>query len=173
MKDTTFQMGWEEYLEAVLALGFRAVLSFSFEIEGREEQFMVFWHDSGVLLRCDSCFGRRNSANIYFNLWYEKYENVWDIQYTGHVNAAENVVIGSMDARVGIVHIMDSLYKAGVLIKPWIERPFLWLLHYGETRDPNCDYKAINETRLAQLPEFVRINIPADMEVKEPAILDK
>ena len=51
---------------------------------------------------------------------------------------------------------LGRLAKHGTFVSPWVERPFLWLLNYMDTKTEGYDYKAINEARIAKLPEHVR-----------------
>jgi hypothetical protein len=50
--------------------------------------------------------------------------------------------------------IIDKLKRNGEFLPKWVERPFLWLLHHGDTQG-EYDYDEINEERISKLPKHV------------------
>jgi hypothetical protein len=41
-------------------------------------------------------------------------------------------------------------------MKKWIRQPFLWLLHYGDTKVAGYDFDEINQQRIAMFPTEVQ-----------------
>jgi hypothetical protein len=65
-------------------------------------------------------------------------------------------VYESLDCREAIRYYLGKMRETGTFLPVWENRPFLWLLHYMDTKDEGYDYKAITASRIAQLPEHVR-----------------
>ena len=77
---------------------------------------------------------------------------------------------GHSDGREALRHGLAKLEKAGEILPVWVDRPFLWLLHYGDTKIPGYNYEAINNERIAMMPEWVREMItPAPSVEAEPS----
>ena len=59
---------------------------------------------------------------------------------------------------IGWLH--QSFFKQhGDFLVPWVQRPFLWLLDYSQTKVPGYDYKAISEAVIATFPAHVHAAI--------------
>lgn len=71
--------------------------------------------------------------------------------------------VGNFDCREFLRRKVEALRSRGELLKTWAKRPFLWFLHYNDTRCPSCnsdhnrcicypafkyDYKAITQKRI-------------------------
>jgi hypothetical protein len=74
--------------------------------------------------------------------------------------AAHSVWVGDHDAREALRHNLTRLDEYGLFVTPWIEQPFLWLLHYGD-KDESDNYKQINAERMAMLPSDGRQAVKA------------
>jgi hypothetical protein len=145
-----------EFFDILADMGFREVLKLA--IEGTSDHFHVFWKP-GLLLRLDTYMGRSvNSGTCYFNYRGPRDaingSNGW-IQDTEHGPAWS----GDTDIREGLRHKLDTMAEAGELLEDWIKQPFLWLLHYMDTKVEGYDHKAITAERIAMLPEDVRTAI--------------
>jgi hypothetical protein len=66
---------------------------------------------------------------------------------------------GTHDVREAIRHKLALLRQHGQFVCPWVKQPFLWLLHYMDTKVEGYDYKAIADARIAMLPRHVRATI--------------
>jgi len=66
-------------------------------------------------------------------------------------------MIGGGDCREALKYNIEQLELNGSFVKPWVERPFLWLLHYMDTKVEGYRYEKINAERIAMLPEEVRV----------------
>ena len=70
--------------------------------------------------------------------------------------------VGNFDGREAAFSKLAHAEEHGEFVTPWLEQPFLWLLTYADTKDPQTaeackyDYKAISQARLAKLPPEVR-----------------
>jgi len=64
---------------------------------------------------------------------------------------------GDKDIREGLRNFLDGI--ADGVVSPWKHVPFLWLLSHEDPKVEGYDYKAINEERIAMLPEHVRKDI--------------
>ena len=80
---------------------------------------------------------------------------------SGGAHKTENVWIGDHDGREALLFNLDRLRKHGDFLAPWIEQPFLWLLHYTDSKTDGYDYKAIARERIAMLPPWVQEMIGA------------
>lgn len=142
-----------EFFEILADMGFREVLKIG--IEGTPDHFFIFWK-AGLLVKLDTYMGRSvNSATCYFN-----YRGPRDAinGSNGCIQGTEDqpVWYGDTDIREGLRHKIETMSEAGELLEKWIKPPFLWLLHYMDTKAKGYDYNAINAERIAMLPEDVR-----------------
>jgi len=155
--DTTFSNKLDRYCEIVEAYGFEQVLCLPFENDrGEPEQMFVYATRDGLLLRFDTYNALHvNAASVYYNWRYSAYAPKWECTSSGH-GTEDGVWVGNHDAREALLFNMDRLKARGELLSPWIEQPFLWLLHYMDTKSKGYDYNAINGARIAMLPEWVR-----------------
>jgi hypothetical protein len=80
---------------------------------------------------------------------------------------ANAVWVGYHDCREAIRHKINGLDEFGTFVTPWVKQPFMWLLHYMDTKDAetgesldrldrNYDYEGIMRERFALLPADVR-----------------
>jgi len=156
-----------------------------FSLSSKEvESFYIMWKD-GILMCYDTFMGKINSAHIYFNYLqhfnlktifdsgvldhvsgsWRHHENVWlsdhfreqyGFYYGWNKNADDRFVkIGSLDCREGLLFHIKNMLEYGEFLQTWIERPFLWLLHHMDTKNPNYDYNKINKERISLLPKEV------------------
>lgn len=83
---------------------------------------------------------------------YELYKEEW---------CRKAVWSGDHDAREAIRHNMERLEEFGKFVTPWTRQPFLYLLHYMDTKQDGYDYKAITAERIKMLPADVQSAIDA------------
>lgn len=179
--DTTFSNGVDRYVRIVKDLGFEQVLDLPFT--GREpcaagapqEHFYIFAHRDGMILCFDTYNSKDvNGGHLYYNIEFDGVDHAnrcWATSSGSWVNyevdnerrIVSGVWAGHHDAREGLRHVIANIRKAGKLLPKWQENPFLWLLHYMDTKTEGYDYDAINAERLAMVPAWVR-NILADKE---------
>lgn len=147
-----------EYRAIVETYGFELVHEIAFEADGRSEACLFYAHHDGLLLRFDTYNGDHvNSGNVYY-CWRKRADtdDTWLLSSGRWIGPDYSVFAGHHDCREALLFKMDRLRAAGEFVSPWPERPFLWLLHYGDTRTEGCDCNAINSERIAILPEWVR-----------------
>lgn len=135
--DTTFSMGWDEYTGVVEKIGFTLHQEEKYKSRrDKEETLRVYWHEDGILLTCDSYCNVRNSANISYN--WKSFPEFWEsgrgrVLGSYHCFKSElDIVIGSNDVREGLIHTIEQLRMWGEFITPWVEQPFLHILHSGD-----------------------------------------
>jgi hypothetical protein len=168
-RDTYLGSTFDDALALYEELGFEIVhgRDFTGRSYGGEtpysEKFLTLWHPDGVLAVIESHGGGIvvNDTKIYYNIQFPHAETIRNVASGGHFlrsayDNGEFVWIGSHDTRVGLRSFFDRLRSAGTFRQQWVERPFLWLLTYTDTDDPNYDYEAINEQVISELPEHVR-----------------
>lgn len=154
-QDTVFSMKTEDWEVAIKNMGFKELLTFPFKSEGQEEKLVLSWLKPGILLRYDTFYGDRNSAEIYY-CWkadedVRKASKFHEMVSSGS-GGEDGVWKGSHDAREALRFHLHKLFTYGTFITPWPEKPFLWTLHYEDTKIKDYDYKSINAERLAMLP---------------------
>lgn len=175
--DSTFSDSVERYQGILDALGFECVYEAPFAPEpGRDERHFIYAHRDGLLLTLDTfTFANRapgvNAAKVYFN-WRPNGEVHFprDGASGGFCQNVEPLTFaGDYDAREALVFKLGNLRADGQILARWVEQPFIWLLHHGDTRDKDYDYRAINEARSAMLPDWVREMVtPAVGAQQEP-----
>ena len=158
-KDTVLSMKTEEWEALIKKMGFNELLTIPFESGKQKEKLVICWLEPGILLCYDTCgLVYRNASSIYY-CWKpdedtEKTGKTYEVISSG-TWTEDGVILGSHDAREALRFKLYKLFTYGTLITPWPKKPFLWLLHHGDTKDKNYDYEAINAERLAMLPKKV------------------
>lgn len=153
-RDTCMQNNLIQQIEAIEGMGFRLLCSG--DVPGTDDKWRIYWRE-GVLLFFDSYWGDKsmNGGNAYFNYCGPRDAMKCSNGHVGEIDG-QPVWAGNIDAREGLRHYLDALSEVGTLLPVWIERPFLWLLHYQDTKVPGYDYKAINAERIAMLPAEIQ-----------------
>ena len=153
--DTYWAMPMSEWFAVVQSMGFERI--FSMPIPETNDHFHILWKP-GVLLTVDTYWGDKsvNSAKAHFN--YKGPRSAMFKCSSGHAGTVdgEEVWEGSVDAREGFRFAMDRMQAAGEFLPVWIGNPFLWLLHYMDTKKGGYSYEAINAERIALLPPHVQ-----------------
>lgn len=159
--DSHMNMNFADSLALFADLGFSEVYRETFAGRDTAEVYVILWHADGILADCES-YGatRRNSAKVYYNYrFHDGTRPRWDLTSSGGMTG--DVWVGYHDAREGIRHNLNALRAEGAFLPTWVERPFLWLLNYGEKSTD--DYKDINAHKIALLPEHVRAAITPEV----------
>lgn len=78
----------------------------------------------------------------------------WDSKVKSYLADHPTIMIwsGDHDCREALKFNINRLAENGTFLKKWNEQPFLWLLHYMDTKKEGYNYKSINEERIAMLP---------------------
>lgn len=177
--DSTSQNTELDYLKIVEGIGFKSLLIEPFTNKDNiEERLHIMWHyEHSILLVFDTHTwgddgswakaGRSvpppsiNGGSFYYN-WKPNGELSYfnGLSSGGYVEEEGNFVwSGSHDCREAIVFNINNLSKNGSFIENWVECPFLWLLHYMDTKIEGYDYNTINKERLSKLPIDVQNKI--------------
>ena len=164
--DTVFSNDTENYLRIVRSIGFQEILKVDFtnDYSKAPESLYVFWHDAdGILLKFDTYDTHRvNGGKFYYN-WRPNDQTLRGphvLSSGSYTEETENgyVWAGDHDCREALRFHIRQLKTYGTFVKPWIRKPFLWLLHYVDTRSGTgkYDFEAINNERIVLFPENVR-----------------
>jgi len=155
--DTRFSNTLSDYVAIVEKAGFEQVLALPFAgNEDVQETMFVFARHDGLLLRFDTYQSDRvNGGAVYYNWRPDSIKTMHRYTSSGGM-VSDTVWAGDHDCREAIVHKMKQLQENGACVSPWVKRPFLWLLHYMDAKVEGYDYEAINASRVAMLPEWVR-----------------
>ncbi|TJW14345.1 MAG: hypothetical protein E5W82_10225 [Mesorhizobium sp.] len=159
--DTCFASMLDGYLRIIESNGYVRVLEDKFQandFQGGEveETFFIYAHPDGLLLKFDTHMVTRvNSASVYYN-WKPATDDWYKFTSSGCMARGCDVWTGDHDAREALLFKMDELRANGEFVRPWAERPHLWLLHYMEPKVEGYDYRVITEARIARLPDWVR-----------------
>ena len=82
------------------------------------------------------------------------YKAVFPIAVTGGYTG--DVFAFSLFASDELFHTLKVIERDMELLPMWEVRSFLWMVHYTEERDPDFDYVAITDLRLAQCPDWLQ-----------------
>jgi hypothetical protein len=169
--DTTYGDSVKRFVAIAQDLGFEAVLQVPFEGRAYEDQtppaetFHVMAHRDGMLLVFDTYFTNSvNSAKVYYNWLKLSDTDTYHVISSGSWHRYDDatglgVWAGDHDAREALRHKVSGLRNTGKFLACWERQPFLWLLHYMDTKQPGYDYKSINQQRIASLPMWVQTMI--------------
>lgn len=147
---------YKEWERVAFDIGFEKVLELPIAETG--DFFRVYWAD-GLLLVTDSYWKDKsvNSAKCYFNFRATSEDAYKARSGCSHGGVPEGETMdASYDSRQGLRLKLAQLRECGEIPAKWVRRPFMWLLHYMDTKTEGYDYEVITESRIAMLPEHVR-----------------
>jgi len=108
-----------------------------------------------------------NSGKMYYCLNVKKhYENdnkVWESHSSGGYNK-DGSYSGDHDIREGFRFNLNNLKKYHDFVK-WSKEPFLWLIHYSETKEDYYNSDELNKNVLEQFPINIQNIIKGDKDV--------
>ena len=151
-----------EFINVLTESGFKEVLKIPID---SSENFFVFWRP-GLLITLDTFIGRVNRAMLYFNFCGQRSAIHGSSAFVADTDQGR-VYSGSTDIRNGLRYKLGDMLEVGTLLEKWVERPFLWLLHYEDTKAAGYKFDDINAERIALLPENVREAISGMNHTKE------
>lgn len=158
--DSCFSNSVADYLQIIRNEGFEKVFETPVEPNPHTDgdTYFIFWHPDGILLSFDTYNGKVNGGKFYYN-W--KPSGSWKecCRYISSGGFKGDAWVGDHDCREAIRHNIRNLRENGEFLPIWAERPFLWLLHYMDSKAEGYDYKAITESRIALLPKYVQTAI--------------
>ena len=156
------------FLKLIDGIGFKQALKVNFKgHENRDEALYIFWYKKyGILLRFDTYAGDINGGNFYYNWIPKDGETYYNYISSGGFRRFDDefIWIGDHDYRNININI-KKLEENGKFVTPWVERPFLWLLHYKDKEKCSNNtidkdyYELINEARILRLPKDIQIAI--------------
>lgn len=161
--DTLLSNDYDRYARIVGEMGFSKVLEVPFTSRYSEpERLEIWWHEDGLLLSFDTYRTEHvNGGKVYYNWRPNPDTERWRYTSSGHMRP-DGVWVGDHDCREALRHNLGRLRSGGSFLVPWVERPWLWLLHHGETdlapepwKDRDAYYNRARAERVALLPEHV------------------
>jgi hypothetical protein len=172
LDDTTLSNDLDRYTRIITELGFELVLDVPFDAPGwnaddpvRPEHLFIYAHRDGLLLSFDTYDSVRvNGGKVYY-CWKPNPDiDRWNCTSSGGMYKDEDgstYWAGDHDCREALRHNLQKLRDNGTFLPQWpiSNGIFLWLLHYQDTKSKDYDHKAITESRLAMLPDWVRLMI--------------
>lgn len=160
--DSHYSMAFDDMITMALDEGFVKVYEKEFIDDTYPERYIIFFNENdGIIITLESYRGHVNNAKMYYNIDLnpDGYEN--GCTSSGHffINPDEtySIYIGDHDIREGFRFHLNHLRENGKFLAKWVERPWLWFLTYMDTKGgyDSYDYKAINESVIAQFPQNV------------------
>ena len=143
----------EEFSILLENMGFAQILKG--QVDGTQDEWFVSWKD-GLLVFHDSYQGSVNRGDVYFNYVFKEGEEEAGLPgFSGssiEIPGGTFVKCGSFNVREGFRHKLKLCEEKGVFLTKWIKQPFLWLLHYKDTKIPGYSYEEINRGRISLLP---------------------
>lgn len=184
--DTKLSETVSNYLRIAQSEGFEIVLQLPFTgrwrggVERQETLYVLFNAKEGILLKFDTYNSKDvNGGKFYYNWRPNPGVETWRVTSSGgwHGTGEDSYWVGDHDCREALRHHLAKLRQNGAFLTPWRDMPFLWLLHYMDTKDAEggsllyngYDYKAITAERIAMLPDFVQVAIGAKSGESEAA----
>lgn len=178
--DTTFGSDLQPYIDIIVRNGFEEVLVIPFKSipyrEGEaiiDEAFYIYARRDGFLLTFDSYDGKRvNGGHLYYNVevgaeipdamygvtssggWSDRNDPEFK-KFYDKTHVKDMVWVGHHDCREALIFNISQLHAAGKVLPKWYKKPFLWLLHYADTKSEDYNYERINAERIAMLPQWV------------------
>lgn len=167
LDDTSYSCSIKDYKRIIEDLGFQKVLEIPFSYidywNNQANEVYYIHYKQGMILSWDTYQKHRNSANLYFNWIANDQKHPWGkLRISGGLTELVDnklALIGDLDAREAIRFNLKTLETEGVFLDPWVKRPFLWLLHHGDTHQKDYNYESINKERIQMLPDYVKTMI--------------
>lgn len=155
-RDTnSWNQNLQEWIEVVEGMGFELV-AFG-EIPDSNDKWRIWWM-KGILLFSDSYHDdtQVNGANAWLN--YKGPREAMHQCSNGFAMEIDGVPVWTVqrDAREGLRFALQEMGQSGEVLSKWVKRPFMWLLHYNDTKTEGYDHKAITESRIQLLPPHVQ-----------------
>lgn len=71
-------------------------------------------------------------------------------------NGLRAIWVGYHDCREALKNTINMMAENGTFLKEWKRVNFLWLLHYGDTKNVDYNYEMINRERYDKFPQYVK-----------------
>jgi hypothetical protein len=189
--DTLLTNDLDRYVRIIEDMGFERVLEEDFincrsaAVIGDKdmtEKFFIYAHRDGLLLKFDTFTWSHkpdevhvNGGQVFYN-WKNRGEEGRYCRSSGHYvfpkteaggnnyDAEPICWSGDHDCREALRYNIDALRKYGNFLPQWVDCPFMYLSHFGESRENEKGefanrmriYEAKTIERIAKLPEWVR-----------------
>lgn len=85
-------------------------------------------------------------------------KKIWNKEVEEYLSKNNTVYIwsGDHDCREALKFNIERLLENGIFLKKWKKQPFLWLLHYMDSKTPGYNHEQITKDRIALLPEYIQ-----------------
>ena len=168
--DSHWSMPFNDMITMILKEGFVEIYKKDFidnqypddeDGERTESHFVFFNANDGILITLESYHNAVNNAKMYYNIELNDDADRSCTSSGGYVGknaqGGYNTFSGGHDIREGFRYHLNRLRANGKFLAKWVERPFLWLLTYMETKSGygKYDYEDINESVIIQFPQNV------------------
>lgn len=120
--------------------------------------YRIYWHEvDGILISFDSFNGDKciNGGNVYLCFRGPR----WNLPSCSHGNLEGDVDYVGHDIREGLRHFLNAVRATGQIVPNWPRKPWLWLLHYMDTKTKDYDHDSITMGRIKRLPKSVQERI--------------
>lgn len=154
--DSYFDITIPDFIRLLGRMGFSKVLEE--DIPGGEgNKYRIFWR-SGVIVSFDSYWGDEsvNGGSAYLVTRTNEEGRRPTRSGNGWIDYDNRILHADHDVREGLRMFLEEVERNGEILSKWPSRPFLWLLHYMDTKEPGYDYKKITQARIERLPQEVQ-----------------
>ncbi len=165
LDDTKFSNKMVDAIRIVEREGFQLLVTIPFV--GKQfpndpetpEEFRIYWNPELSALLCMESYhtDSLNTGKVYF-AWKATDQNrpyPSGCSGGGEGPAGDCTFVGDYDIREAFAYRLNRMKETGEFIKQWPKTPFLWLLHWMDTKEEGYNYQVINAERLAMLPTNV------------------
>lgn len=166
LDDTKFSNTMADAIRIVEREGFQLLLTIPFTGKGYRdepdtaEEFRIYWNpELSALLNLESYrTDSLNTGKVHFAWKANEGVSPFPPQCSGGCEGESGnyTFVGDYDIREAFVYRLNRMKETGTFVKQWPKTPFLWLLHWMDTKDEGYDHAAITRDRMMQLPQYVR-----------------
>lgn len=115
-----------------------------------------YYKENPSILSSYTSYIEDNTGYPTYDEWYGETKNQAKIDLWNEKWQQEALIIGDHDCREAIKFKLANLREFGDFVVSWKKSPFLWLLHYEDSKADRYDYKKINRERISMLPKYVQ-----------------
>lgn len=163
----SFRQDLSQYISTLERGGFKQGLVM--DVPRTRDKFYIYWRD-GIIIAFDSYRDNTvvNGGSMYLNYQFDRNsEDGWGaLSGCSHGPLRGKVEEGdiitrqvSKDCRQGLFNTLNKMQTGGTILPTWKQSPFLWFLHYMDTKVDGYDYNEINRERISLLPKEVQLVI--------------
>lgn len=166
--DTYYGIPLTDFRRIMIETGFELIYEEEFVAKGydgeedRDIQLIYWKDDEALLLSVDSYWNQKsiNSGRIYYN-WASDILNMNEIYAYGLISSGHFVKTdppiwsGQYDIREALNYHLENLRTYGHFLSPWVETPYLWLLHYMDSKVNGYSVEEIVKRKLGKVDKRI------------------